>query len=427
VRPVDIEVEIKVLSAAVLHSEWWASSMIDIEDFSSQEYQRLYSVFEYIYSQNEHCSRPNVELELRKRGWGGALSSLVDQIFGEYRPVPTALELGRLRDLKHCRRAMSALSGLGRLIEAGDVTAVRDRLENGIGALEGHEDDIEWHSWHDLAKHEYERQTNPQDVEHINAGLEPIREYLGDFEPGEILSIGGWTNVGKSSIAFPLMWEAWKRAQVPSVMVSVEDPKAMVQKRVLALESGVSSFAMRQMKVRPTEFEAMRAAVNAYSGVQLQNVTCTTSKHTAVLRVMRRFARVGYKLFVIDYLQCIRYEGRFQDRRNEVRLVLEDFRHEAKRLGVVLVVLSQLRRPEKRSGSTKNPEPTKHDFKEAGDIEEKSDGLIAMWREKENDYAPVRFRVLKGKSGGVGKGWTMRRDESGMLKMVNEDEHPVPF
>ena len=114
----------------------------------------------------------------------------------------------------------------------------------------------------------------------------------------------------------------------------------------------------------------------------------------------------GARLIAVDYLQEIHASKHQQDRRNEVRFVSSRLKAHARRLGVALLLVSQIARP--KEGET-NKRPSKHALKESGDVANMAEVILTLWREREDDFAPIRVTVVKSKWGGVGKEWEMLR------------------
>jgi replicative DNA helicase len=134
---------------------------------------------------------------------------------------------------------------------------------------------------------------------------------------------------------------------------------------------------------------------------------CIGGNEIDVMAAMSRCAMRGAKIVVVDYVQTIDSSKRQQDRRNEIRWLCARLKAHAQRLNVHLVLLSQLSRPPKDDPFR---EPTKHDLKEAGDIENAAEYVLVLWRECDDDFAPVRIKLAKSKMGNVGCEWQMHRD-----------------
>jgi replicative DNA helicase len=147
---------------------------------------------------------------------------------------------------------------------------------------------------------------------------------------------------------------------------------------------------------------------------------CVGGTDVDACAAISRMSARGAKLIAVDYLGVLSAAGRAQDRRNELRVMLSRLKAHAGRCGVALVLVSQITRP---TDKNPNKQPTKHDLKESGDLENGAELIIGLWRDEEHDHAPVRARILKSKIGGNGVEWMMQRSRhSGRLRVVGLDE-----
>ena len=90
-------------------------------------------------------------------------------------------------------------------------------------------------------------------------------------------------------------------------------------------------------------------------------------------------AEKGLDLLIVDYLQLISGQGRFENRTQEVSYISRSLKSIAKELKVPVLALSQLSRaPEQRPGQR----PQLSDLRESGSIEQDADVVIFIFREK---------------------------------------------
>jgi replicative DNA helicase len=90
-------------------------------------------------------------------------------------------------------------------------------------------------------------------------------------------------------------------------------------------------------------------------------------------------AEKGLDLLIVDYLQLISGQGRFENRTQEVSYMSRSLKSIAKELHIPVLALSQLSRaPEQRLGQR----PQLSDLRESGSIEQDADVVIFIFREK---------------------------------------------
>jgi len=117
-------------------------------------------------------------------------------------------------------------------------------------------------------------------------------------------------------------------------------------------------------------------------------------------------------IIFIDYLQDIEINPNVRRYDKAIAAIAKRVKRVCSRAEVPLVVLSQLKRRE-------NKEPTMFDLKESGDIENVSDVIMLMWRDK----GVTRLKIEKIKWGQPGyRGIVDRSQYSGMISGLTREE-----
>jgi len=104
----------------------------------------------------------------------------------------------------------------------------------------------------------------------------------------------------------------------------------------------------------------------------------------------------GCRVIVVDYLQNIRVDPKL-DRRITMADAFSQMKALCARLNVALIVCSQLSRP---SPDAKWREPTKHNLKETGDLENMAEAIILLWQRTQGGAVYGKVDKLK---------WSARR------------------
>jgi replicative DNA helicase len=114
----------------------------------------------------------------------------------------------------------------------------------------------------------------------------------------------------------------------------------------------------------------------------------------------------GLDLMIVDYLQLVSGQGRFENRTQEVSYISRGLKSIAKELKVPVLALSQLSRaPEQRQRLGQRPQLS--DLRESGSIEQDADVVIFIFRERkaaeeseaegEVDRRGVEMKLIVGK------------------------------
>jgi replicative DNA helicase len=391
----------------------YAAYGINAEDFESSNAQDAVRAAEAAWSAHGEHGIEAVCRELQRQGklqkLGGNRGVMDFFLAGGAPDADLFRERVRLRRVK--AKLVAALSATSQ----EDLPAVLAALGDAQAAAEDKARDDVVTGTYLAQKAITDLTVSPEQAEACHPGWDKLEEYIGALPLGSLTVIAGNTSTGKSSYALEMLIRMAQRGIVCG-MVSLEDPEAIAGSRLLAMESGVPSFAIQRRRLDRRDFQALSSAI-AYGKEhwdRLLYANCIGGNELEVCAAMSRMAARGAKAVVVDYIGNIEPSRRQQDRRNEIRWMLSRLRAHAYRVKVALIVVSQLKRPE---NGNPNTEPTKHSLKESGDLENAAEWIIGLWRTKECDSAPIQVRLLKAKTGGTGNSWKLERRGSRLVEV----------
>jgi replicative DNA helicase len=197
-------------------------------------------------------------------------------------------------------------------------------------------------------------------------------------------------------------------AQEPVLIFSLEMSKEQLVDRLLAMESGVDSWALRTGNLNDADFEKIGQAMGALSEAKIL-IDDTPSLSISDLRTKAR--RESHQrplgLIIVDYLQLMSGGSRFKGSDNRVQEISEisrGLKQVARELNVPLIALSQL----SRSVESRSPQiPQLSDLRESGSIEQDADIVAFLYREDYYNPDSERQNILdvlikKHRAGPVG-------------------------
>lgn len=252
----------------------------------------------------------------------------------------------------------------------------------------------------------------------IYLGSRQADDAVGKLPVGGLLVLAGDTNVSKSMAVLGIC-HGMASAGITCGYISLEDPDDIVSSRYISAHTEtLSSQDMLQGRFADHAAalaEARRAvtALRQKHGDRVLAIECQGETDIEICGYMSQMAQRGARVVVIDYLQQVIGAGRHQDRRNEIRAVVQRLKAHAKRLGVALILVSQIVRSE--GAESEKRCPSKHALKESGDITNAAESIVMLWRKKNVDREPVRAQVVKSKWGGVGRTYELERTPTGWL------------
>lgn len=225
----------------------------------------------------------------------------------------------------------------------------------------------------------------------IKTGFYHTDDCLGGLEGGDITAIGARPGVGKSAIVTQMIGQMAEKGYNVGYY-NLEMNESQVYERFVSRMSEICLTRVRRAKTfLGGEQEAFEKANDKLSGY---NITISTgAKSVSEIRAECRHQR--YDVIVIDYLQLIKADRRFNNRASEVGDISKAIKALATELHVPIILLSQLNRA---SESRETKEPTMAELRESGDIEQDASNIILLWNLDED---------------GVYKGWKIEKQRQG--------------
>lgn len=209
--------------------------------------------------------------------------------------------------------------------------------------------------------------------------------------PGEVVLIIADTGVGKTAILSNI---AIACKPLPTLMFEMELPGELLFERFLAAH----------MKMPCREVESTYAGGDAIGEKALSAhfrhlYLCWESRQTVENMesiITRSELKIGQrpKVVLIDYIQLIKGAGK--SRYERMSSVAEEIKVVAKATQTIIIVASQITRPEGDS-----PEVGLHDGKDSGSLESSSGLVLGAWREPK-DRTCLQLKILKNTKGYAG-------------------------
>jgi hypothetical protein len=218
----------------------------------------------------------------------------------------------------------------------------------------------------------------------------------GGIRPEHVWAFGAATSFGKSSWAI-MVSDDNSTTGNRALIVGCEDSPGMYTRRIIARRTAINALRLRDNSCGPDEIQR---AANELALLQdrpfvLPAIGMTAEKIAQAIRDL--VPSLGIKVVLVDYIQRIRSQKETQDRRNEVTRTAEVISDAIKLSGAGGVLFSQIKRV------ADGREPTMHDLKESGDIENMAEHVVIGWREETGTDNERRWiKLEKNKDGPAG-------------------------
>jgi replicative DNA helicase len=239
-----------------------------------------------------------------------------------------------------------------------------------------------------------------QRVTGVETGFVDLDNLTAGLQPGELIIIASRPSLGKTALALNIAAHAATKGNVVGVF-SLEMSKEALLIRLLCSEARIDSHKLRTGFSSREDWAKMTQALGRLAEAPLFVDDSAAPSIMQIRAKARRLkAEKGLNLLIVDYLQLVAGQGRFENRTQEVSFISRSLKSIAKELRVPVLALSQLSRaPEQRPGQR----PQLSDLRESGTIEQDADVVVFIFREKrtaeevETDRLGVETRLIIGK------------------------------
>lgn len=244
----------------------------------------------------------------------------------------------------------------------------------------------------------------------ISSGFVNFDSITNGFRPGQLIVVGGRPSMGKTSFALDVAVSAAR--SVPVAVFSLEMSAEELAARLIAKKADVDLHNIRAGYVATAEWEVIAQAAGDLSECL---ISVDDSGDLSPVRIRARVRELTVRtglmpgLVIVDYLQLLNADGKFNSRNDYVGSITRDLKLLAKELKVPIILLSQLNRKlEDRPFKDHQRRPQMADFRDSGSIEQDGDIIIGLYRpEVYSDDAKYRNQadacVLKNRNGRIGR------------------------
>ena len=291
-----------------------------------------------------------------------------------------------LRNLIHSANRMSADA----YAAADDADEVLDRAQRDIFAIA--EDRIHrgFLSMEQLVKDGFQTIERLQErkgaLTGVPTGFADIDELTSGLQPADLVIVAARPSVGKTAFALNMALHVGATGAGTAGVFSLEMAREQIFMRMLTSEAGVDAHRLRSGLLSQDDWSNLSATLERLAQARIY-VDDTPALGVLEMRAKSRLLKDshGLDLLVVDYIQLMQGNRRFENRTQELASISRSLKGLAKELDVPVVVLSQLSRaPESRA----DRRPQLSDLRESGALEQDADVVMFLFREEMYDAKP---------------------------------------
>lgn len=215
----------------------------------------------------------------------------------------------------------------------------------------------------------------------VPSGFAPLDSLLGGFQRGDMIVLAARPSMGKTSLALSMAWNAVRRYGCKVAVFSMEMSAEQVVQRLLAIESGIGLHRLRvgQIDGENEWHKIITAADVVQSAPMYIDDTPVLTAVDLRARARRLYAEHGIDLVIVDYLQLMVGERRFDNRVQEITSISRSLKELARELDIPVIAVSQLSRAVE---GRQDKRPVLADLRDSGSIEQDADVVMFLYREE---------------------------------------------
>ncbi len=425
--PHSLEAEQSVLGAMLLSDRTHYAFLIEeglrAQDFYRERHRLVFESMLELFTAGEPIDVLTVTEHLRSRGRlddaGGAAE--IDAVTAAVPAVGNLRQYAQIvKDRALMRRVLAATYDIQALVNAPDAPPreIVERAERAM--LEVAHDDrqkdfrkvgdvlhVEIDKWQRLSAEGVSLTGTP-------SGFADLDSITGGFQPGNLIVIAARPSMGKSALVANIAENvalARDRPR-PVALFSLEMSEAELAQRFIASQAAIKGDDLRKGRLRDelkwkrvlrvaTDYDAAPLFVDDSSDIGILDVRAKARR----LHQQARAEHGGLGLIVVDYLQLMRADSRYDSRVQQVGEMSRGLKILARELDVPVIALSQLSRGvEART----DKRPMLSDLRESGQIEQDADLVMFIYRDEyyhpETTDRPgeAELIIAKHRNGGLG-------------------------
>lgn len=441
--PHNIEAEASLLGAVLIDKDAVVkiADTITAEDFYDQRHKHIYEALTRLYERRDPIDVLTLADQLKNTGVleliGGAsyLTELTNF-------VPTAAHVEQYAEIvaqKALRRRLISASqdmvDLGH-DESKNLKELIEDAESRLFAVSQQHVKQSVVSLETILSESFDRlddlHKDSQKIRGVPTGYTDMDNVLAGLQKSDLFILAARPSMGKTAFVLNLAHNVAVQAKEPVLVFSLEMSKEQLVDRLLAMESGVSAWALRTGNLTDSDFEKLSHAMGTLSEAPIYiddtpGITISDMRTKARREAHQR----PLGLIIVDYLQLMSGGSKFGGDGNRVQEISEisrGLKGIARELNVPLIALSQL----SRSVESRSPQiPQLADLRESGSIEQDADVVAFIYREEyynpETDRTNITDILIKKHRNGPLGNIELYFDKDKQLFRSVDTRHSEPF
>ncbi|WP_392486704.1 replicative DNA helicase [Haloimpatiens sp. FM7315] len=408
----DLNAETEVLSNILLNSSALlkVAEILSYKDFYNERNRILYKAITELYMDNISIDIVNLKEKLgnslEKAGGISYMAELINSALA-CSDIKGHAEIIKKKSIN--RKFQEIITKAKKCIENndGDSYELMDKLsamfiELNASSKEGEscvENDLV-----DIMKNMEDLYKNGGKQDIIKTGYKKLDSALGGLNKQDFIIVAGRPSMGKTSVSINLLKNIILKEHKSAAFFNLEMAKKQFYQRMLSMCSSLPIDNIKKGLISTEEWITLTNLCNQISTSNFSLYDKIFKLNDIIMECRKIKMKKPLDVVIIDYLQLIELEGRYENRNVQVSKISRALKLLAKELDITVIALSQLSRaPEARS----EHRPCLSDLRESGSIEQDADIVMFVYRDYYYEHEEslkniMELLISKNRNGSVG-------------------------
>ena len=417
IPPHNEEAERSVLGAAMLNKEVLFDILEEVkeDDFYNEKHKEIFRAIWELYRKNSAVDMLTVCEELKSRrsldmiGGRAYIATLTAEVPAtangrEYAKI--VAEKAIMRQMIHTSEDITEKGYEGKMA----TREILDYAESGIFKIAQMRQKNDYTKIQDVLLENLRiidaASQNKDKITGIPTGFHDLDEKTSGLQRSDLIIVAARPGMGKTAFALNIAQQSAVKHGTSAIIFSLEMSKEQLGQRLLAMQARVEMQKLKQGDLDRKDWDRVSMGVDELNNSKIViDDTPGISLMEMRNKCRRLKAEQGLDLIVVDYLQLMTFEGKTDNRQQEISALSRNMKLLAREMNCPVILLSQLSRaPELRQ----DKRPMLSDLRESGSIEQDADIVIFLYRDdyyNENTEKPgvCEVNLAKHRSGPTDK------------------------
>ena len=417
IPPHNEEAERSVLGAAMLNKEVLFDILEEVkeDDFYNESHKEIFRAIWELYRKNSAVDMLTVCEELKSR-------QSLDMVGGRAYIATLTAEVPSTANGREYAKIIAEKAIMRQMIRtAEDITEkgyeskmaareILDYAESGIFQIAQMRQKNDYTKIQDVLLENLKiidaAAQNKDKITGIPTGFHDLDEKTSGLQRSDLIIVAARPGMGKTAVALNIAQQSAVKHGTSAIIFSLEMSKEQLGQRLLAMQARVEMQKLKQGDLDRKDWDRVSLGVDELNNSKIViDDTPGISLMEMRNKCRRLKAEQGLDLIVVDYLQLMTFEGKTDNRQQEISALSRNMKLLAREMNCPVILLSQLSRaPELRQ----DKRPMLSDLRESGSIEQDADIVIFLYRDdyyNENTEKPgvCEVNIAKHRSGPTDK------------------------